>query len=254
MLTNFKNKYLNPLVQLRTPTEEEQDPFIKASQSEVPETGSHPGTNVASGTSNAERHWAIVMAETICVTGCACVFCRRRPAPDVETGRARDTTRTRPRRHRHTMAPTSTIMEILYPPSYLGTPPALPDPPAYFPDNPPPPMHEEYEQRTPLIFSRTAPRTEQPYSSPLPADAPAPGAPLIGPPTSGSSWGRTPSYVPPSHGHRPSPLCGLGIDIPDETEALPAYSQFDNSHPRFPAASDILGPYPHISLLSPFVR
>ena len=35
----------------------------------------------------------------------------------------------------------------------------------------------------------------------------------------------------------------------DLDEPLPAYSHFDQRRPRFPAASDVLGPYPPLSVI-----
>ncbi|KIK98264.1 hypothetical protein PAXRUDRAFT_706516 [Paxillus rubicundulus Ve08.2h10] len=257
MLSNFTKKYLNPLVHPRTPTEEEGDPFLTDCQDyhRPPQTGSYRETNDHLGAINVERHWAVAMAETVCVAGCACVFCVRRAGHDSEANRVRDSTRPpRPRRHyRRTVPTTGSIMEVLYPPSYLGTPLALLDPPAYFSgDSPPNPSYEASEQQTSLIFSRTAPNIEGvPVSSrPINATALPPGLP-----STESVLGRVPSYIPPPVGQSNSVLTDLGVDVQD-VEAPPAYSQFDNSDSglRFPLASDILGPYPHISLLGASAR
>ncbi|KAF9222524.1 hypothetical protein BS17DRAFT_166695 [Gyrodon lividus] len=209
-----------------------------------------------------ERHRDVVTVETVCLERSACTFCSRRlvctrssvrifythmspKVPHAEIHHAPDSTRPRPhpRRHcRRTMPTTGSIMEVLYPPSYLATPLSLPDPPAYFPGNAPPnPSHEDSEQRTPLIFSRNA--NVQVRGASPPESTP-----------SEDSLGRVPLYAPLPTGQHNSLLASLDVGVVEEAEPPPVYSRFDDSRPRFPAASDILGPYPHISLLGPSAR
>ncbi|KAF8844697.1 hypothetical protein BDN67DRAFT_962645 [Paxillus ammoniavirescens] len=252
MLSNFTKKYLNPLVHPRTPAEEEGDPFLTDYQDchETPENDHLDASNVV-------RQWAVAMAETICVAGCTCMFCVRRASHNSETNRVRDSTPPRPRRHYHRTVPTTdSIMEVLYPPSYLGTPLALPDPPAYFlGDSPPNPSLEGSEQQAPPIFSRTAPHIEGVPVSSRPTSITAQGSPSLGP-SPESSLGRAPPHAPPSGGQSNSVLTDLSVDVQEDPETPPPYSRFDDgdSSIRFPTASEILGPYPHISLLGPSAR
>ena len=141
-------------------------------------------------------------------------------------------------------------MAVLYPPSCLGTPPAFPDPTLYLPGDTRPSIaqedHRERVQRTPLISSTAATGgtlVSSGHHDPL-VEAPS----LTGVPT---------SEVPP--GSVPStelnvPAVGLGIDTLEETEPPPAYSRFDESRSRLSVASEVLGPYPRISVFNPPAR
>ena len=128
------------------------------------------------------------------------------------------------------------IMEVLYPPSYLGTPPPFPDPPSYFrSDSPAHPARGDDPEVSPLISSTTSSIEGTPLShyrpDPLAQDPSLTGVP---------SQGTRSSRVLPVE---PSPqIIDLDDNVPEE--ALPAYSRFDERRPRFPAASSILGPYP----------
>jgi hypothetical protein len=161
------------------------------------------------------------------------------------------------------MATTSGVLEVLYPPSYLNTPPALDpeaSPPAY---DLPPTIPPNTPQVQPTLISSREGRDFIPFTPRIPQLTPE-GFP-------------TPSTEPSSTYHlsnttldatvpsAQSPHCrssnrimrqatiGLGLEHPTEADntELPAYSRFDPSRPRLPAASDTLGPYPHISMLSP---
>lgn len=141
-------------------------------------------------------------------------------------------------------------MEVLYPSSYLGTPPAFPDPPSYPVDTHPAIAqgnHRERTGRTPLTSSTTTAETGTPEQSGNPdplVEAPS----LTGIPSPGAPFGRN-SPVEPN-----APTVGLGIDVDVvEAEPPPAYSRFDDSRLRQPVASDasdVLGPYPPMSVLN----
>ncbi|KAH7888591.1 hypothetical protein F5I97DRAFT_1853909 [Phlebopus sp. FC_14] len=246
MLSNFKKKYLDPYIFAPPATQEETGSIVRHSDVSDPESPQEQDT------ADAERHWTNALFETIRIAGCACIFCRRRShlTPGLENGRARHA---KPGRNHHRSMPhTNSIMQVLYPPSYLNTPLADPDPPAYFPGEPSPPMPDELQERGPPIFSRNAPRAG-PYPASYPVDVPRTGIPVVGPPLPNSRRERASPCVPPLPGQRrvASRLVGSCVEIPEETEELPPYSRFDTSRPRFPAAPDILGPYPHISILNP---
>lgn len=140
-------------------------------------------------------------------------------------------------------------MEVLYPLSYLGTPPAFPDPPSYILGESNPVNAEgdqrENTHRTPRISSTT---TTEGMLLPCGHHDPLVEAPsLTGVPSTGA-----PERVPPPEPN--APVVGLGIDILEAAEPPPAYSRFDENRSRLPVASDVLGPYPHISVLSPPAR
>lgn len=137
-------------------------------------------------------------------------------------------------------------MEVLYPSSYLGTPPAFPDPPSYFPGDAHPPTAQgddgERTGHTPLISSTTT--AERAPLGPSGGHDPLVEAPsLTGVPSPGAPSGRIPPVEPNA------PIVGLGIGVLEEAEPLPAYSRFDDNRSRLPVASDVLGPYPPISVL-----
>lgn len=139
-------------------------------------------------------------------------------------------------------------MEVLYPMSYLGISPVFPDPPSYVSgDNSPTATQVERRERTPLNTSTaTAGGTRLPSGphDPL-VEAPS----LTGVPSPGLPSGKIPPVVEPN-----APVVGLGIEVLQEAEP-PAYSRFDESRSRLPVASDVLGPYPHISaVLDPPAR
>lgn len=211
-----------------------------------------------------EQRWAIAMAETVCVAGCTCIFCTRRSVcirslaritahissqdADARADHTCTTPRSHPRRHvRRSLPSTGSVMEVLYPSSYLGTPPAFPDPPSYLPgDTQPSTAQENYRERTertPLISSTVATvgGTLAPsgYHDPL-VEEPS----LTGVPSPGAHCGRVPPAEPNA------PVVGLGIGVFEEVEPPPAYSRFDESRSRLPVASDLLGPYPHFSVFN----
>lgn len=140
-------------------------------------------------------------------------------------------------------------MDVLYPSSYMATPPIFPDPPSYFSGDPyPSALQENYAERTegtPLISPTTTTAGEA--RVPSGHRDPIMALPLMGVPSPGApSW-----EVPPAQFH--APVAGLGIDVLPEAEPLPAYSHFDENPSFHFAASDTLGPYPHISF-SPRAR
>lgn len=132
-----------------------------------------------------------------------------------------------------------TVMEVLYPPSYLGTPSPFPDPPSYSrTDSLAYPTREADPEISSLISSPATSIEGAPLCrlDPLAQDPSVTGVPSQGNPPSGAL------LVEPN-----PPIVGFDGDIPEEP--LPAYSRFDQRRPRFPAASDILGPYPSMSVL-----
>ncbi|KAG2078809.1 hypothetical protein BDR04DRAFT_4602 [Suillus decipiens] len=212
-----------------------------------------------------KHHWEFAIADTIHVSGCSCIWCRRNNQSNGDS----KVERGQPSRYPHphicqrtvSMATTSSVLEVLYPPSYLNTPPALDpeaSPPAY--ELPPTAPPNTPQVQPPPISSRDG-RDLIPF---------APHQPLLTPdgvPT--PSTEPVPSYhfdtsldiaVPSAQSprHRQTtrvarkPMIGLGLQFPTEADSVepPAYSRFDSSRPRFPAAFDTLGPYPHISILS----
>ena len=211
----------------------------------------------------AEQHWAVAMAET-CAAGCTCIFCTRRSVcirrfpldpgshfissqdTSVKEDHTRTAPRSRPRRHiRRSLPSTSTIMEVLYPSSYLCTP-AFPSPPSYLQGDTHPSTaqedHREHAEHTALISTAAAGETLVPsgHHDPL-VEAPS----LTGVPSSGDPSGRIPQAE-----HNP-PVVGLGIDVLGDAGPPPAYSRFDESRSCLPIASDVLGPYPDIPALNP---
>ncbi|KAG2146488.1 uncharacterized protein EDB93DRAFT_1149373 [Suillus bovinus] len=205
------------------------------------------------------------MADTIQVLGCGCIWCRRNTDLDEDSVEREQLSqsphpRIRPRKVCYSpMATESGVLEVLYPPSYLDTPTVLdPEagPPAYelrptVPPNTP-------QDQPPLISSQDGgdlvpftPRLQQL----APEGVPTHSADRV------SSFHSSHTPLDPSaqsHFRHPSPrivrqpIIGLGLESinGDGTVEPPAYSRFDSARPRFPAASDILGPYPHISMLS----
>ncbi|KAH0836890.1 hypothetical protein J3R83DRAFT_8692 [Lanmaoa asiatica] len=103
--------------------------------------------------------------------------------------------------------------------------------------------HRERTERTPPISSTTTTvggtLVPSGHHDPL-FEAPS----LTGVPSPGNPPGRDPAGEPTS------PVVGLGIDVLEEAEPPPAYSRFDESRSRIPVVSDVLGPYPHISVLN----
>ncbi|KAG9308064.1 hypothetical protein JVU11DRAFT_12631 [Chiua virens] len=192
------------------------------------------------------------MAETASTPDCTCILCTRRSDAGTEADHIRTTPRSRPRRHvRRSLPSTDSIMEVLYSPSYLGTPSTFPDPPSYSPGDTQPPAAQtdrvEPTERTSVMSSTTA--TAKGIFFPSGRHDPLINAPsLTGIPSSGTLSGRALSAEPNA------PIASLGIDVLEETGPPPAYSRFDDSRPRPPVASDVLGPYPPISLLSPSAR
>jgi hypothetical protein len=135
-------------------------------------------------------------------------------------------------------------MEVLYPISYLGTPPAFPDPPSYIlGDTLPSTAHgdrRECAHRTPLTSSTTTAE-----GMPTPSDH---HDPLVEAPSlTGVPSPKAPGRIPPVEPN--APVVGLGIDVSEDAELLPAYSRFDESRSRLPVASEVLGPYPCLNHL-----
>lgn len=118
-----------------------------------------------------------------------------------------------------TLPSSRSVIQVLYPPSYLGIPSPFPDPPPY-------PAQEHNAEVSLSTVAGTRSRFD-----PLSEDPSLTGVP---------SQGRVPSVEPNP------PIIGCG-DAMEETEPLPAYSRFDQRRPRFPVASDVLGPYPPLS-------
>ncbi|KAG2043587.1 hypothetical protein BDR03DRAFT_941786 [Suillus americanus] len=213
------------------------------------------------------------MADIIQVSGCSCIWCRRTSESvkdsEVERGQSSQSAHLRicpPKVRDSSMATTNGILEVLYPPSYLSTPPVLDpeaSPPAYelpptVPPNTPQVQRPQLSSRKGSDLIPFTPRLPQltPEVVPTPSTEPVSSYHLSDPP---------PDVVVPNtrfpH-RRPStqivrqPITGLGLQFPTEDDNVepPAYSRLDSSWPRFPAASDTLGPYPHISILSPNLR
>ena len=51
-----------------------------------------------------------------------------------------------------------------------------------------------------------------------------------------------------------APIVGLGFDVLEGAEPPLAYTRFDESRSRLPVVSEVLGLYPHISVLEPLAR
>lgn len=260
MLENFTKKIVNSLL---GSDEGGEDEPLDRQTAHIESGGAHIRPDI-------DSHWASAMADLIQVSGCSCIWCRRNSESNgdskVERGQPIQSPhpRIRPRKVRDSpMATTSGVLEVLYPPSYLNTPPALDpeaSPPAY--DLPPTIPPNTPQIQSTLISSREG-RDYIPCTPRLPQLTPESVPSLSTEPLSAYRLPDTsldvtvPSAQPPHCRSSPrivqQPIIGLGLEHPTETDdgELPAYSRFDPSRPRFPAASDTLGPYPHISLLSP---
>ncbi|KAG2119520.1 uncharacterized protein F5147DRAFT_664437 [Suillus discolor] len=203
------------------------------------------------------------MADTIQVLGCVCIWCRRNSESDgdsqVERGQPSQSLHPRipPRKVCDSpIATTSEVLEVLYPPSHLDTPTALDpeaSPPAYE-LRPTVPPNTPQDQLLPISFRDG--RGLVPFTPCPPQVTPSMDA------VSSYHLSDTPLDVAvpssqsprqPSTGIVRQPITGCSLESHKEVDNVepPAYSRFDSSRPRFPAASDILGPYPHISMLSP---
>ncbi|KAH7917861.1 hypothetical protein BV22DRAFT_1135058 [Leucogyrophana mollusca] len=219
---------------------------------------------------NVERHWAVAMAETICVAGCSCIFCRRRPqaTPDVESGNSRQRRRERmqgeaDRAFHRSMAPTSSIMQVLYPTSFTSTPSDLPAehaPPAYR-------LHVSGAPGNGHARRGTGPRPGDIFSDNVAREGITQSHVIDAQPATLSEGSTETLIMPPTPGRRihpvrqlqdpghRGPLIGLGLEdmgySQDGSVPPPAYTRFDAARPRFPMAADVLGPYPHISVLAP---
>ncbi|KIK40963.1 hypothetical protein CY34DRAFT_806630 [Suillus luteus UH-Slu-Lm8-n1] len=257
MLENFTKKIVSSLL---GSDEGGEDELLDRQTAHIESGGGHIRPDI-------DSHWASAKADLIQVSGCNCIWCRRSSELDgkVERGQPSQSPhpRIRPRKVRDSpMATTSGVLEVLYPPSYLNTPPALDpeaSPPAY--DLPPaiPPNTPNTPQTQPALISSREGRDFIPFTPRLPESVPTISTePLSAyhlPDTSLDA--SVPSAQSPHCRSSPriarQPIIGLGLEHPTEADDcdLPAYSRFDPSRPRFPAASDTLGPYPHISVLSP---
>ncbi|KAH7913159.1 hypothetical protein BJ138DRAFT_668625 [Hygrophoropsis aurantiaca] len=270
MFTTIKSKIFPAL---RSPSIGGGASLLKSSSSSQSDHDDNEARSAsqASNSCNVERHWALAMAETICIAGCSCVFCRRRPqttAQDLESGTPRQRNRERSeaesdRAFHRSVPPTSSIMQVLYPTSFTNTTPQIPAevaPPAYH------------------IHTSGPPRRGRPHAreSTSPGDICRPGDILPDnirrhntinahsnddqsiPPTMPATPGRRidPVEQLQDSGRCRGPLIGLGLEdmgySADGCVAPPAYTRFDTSRgPRSPLAADVLGPYPHISVLAP---
>ncbi|KAI9572185.1 hypothetical protein HD554DRAFT_2311636 [Boletus coccyginus] len=213
-------------------------PRTRATAISVPANASDTDYPEQTNDAVARQHRAIAMEETVYVPGCTCAFCAMRSENDDDT----EPTRTAPRLHSRSHALRSlpsirSVMEVLYPPSDLGTPSPFPDPPSYSRSDSPtqggdseisPLMTTSIQvEGTPLSYSRPDPLAQIPSLTGVPSQR-----------------------IPYSGAHpvEPSPpIIGLDDDVLEEP--LPAYSRFDQRRPRFPVASDILGPYPPMSVI-----
>lgn len=155
------------------------------------------------------------------------------------------------------MATTSGVLEVLYPLSYLDTPTALDpeaSPPAYelrptVPPNTPQDQLPPISSRDGMNIVPFIPHPPQltPSTDPVSSYHLSDDTPLdVAVPSSQSPRQPLTRIVR-------QPITGNSLESHEEVDnvELPAYSRFDSSRPQFPAASDILGPYPHISVLSP---
>lgn len=262
MLGHFTKKIVNSLLG-SDDSEGGEDEFLDTQTAHVESGGAHIRPDI-------DSHWASAMADIIQVSGCSCIWCRRNSESDgdlkEEMGQPSQSPhpRIRPRKVRDSpMATTSGVLEVLYPPSYLNTPPALdPEagPPAY---ELPPPVPFNTPQVQPTLISSREGRDLIPFTPRLP-QLTSEGVPTLPmEPLSSDHLSDTPLDVTVPSAQSPhcqsstrlarQPITGLGLEYLTEADdvELPAYSRFDPSRPRFPAASDTLGPYPHISILSP---
>ncbi|KAF8441514.1 hypothetical protein L210DRAFT_3537395 [Boletus edulis BED1] len=202
MLSNFKKRF-------HSSPRPEQQPFL--ADTDTPNT--ECPNNVV-----AQQQWDTAMTETVYVAGCTCPLCVMRS--DVADPASRN--------HACRSLPSfRSVMEVLYPPSYLGTPSPLPGPPSYSLNDS---IREDDTEVSPLISSAPASQSHSPPQDPSLTGVPSQGTPL---------------------NIEPSPPC-LDNDIPEEP--LPSYTRFDQRRPRFPNASDILGPYPPMSVICRSVR
>ncbi|KAG1815949.1 uncharacterized protein BJ212DRAFT_1481010 [Suillus subaureus] len=257
MLENFTKNIVKSLLR----SDAGEDEVLDRQTAHIESGGAHIRPDI-------DNHWASAMGDIIQVSGCSCIWCRRNSEsdgdPKVEGGQLSQSPhpRIRPRKVRDSsMATTNGILEVLYPPSYLSTPPVLDpeaSPPAYElpltvpPNTPrvkPPPLFSPGGDLIPFT-----PRLPQltPEGVPTPSTEPVLSYHLSdAPPDVAVPSAR--SHRRPSTQIKRQPITGLGLEFPTEAANVepPAYSRFDSSWTRFPAASDTLGPYPHISILSP---
>jgi hypothetical protein len=101
----------------------------------------------------------------------------------------------------------------------------------------------EHTNRTPLISMAATGGAFVPYGH---HDSLVEAPSLMGVPSSDPSGRILPAKPNP-------PVVGLGIDVSGEAEPPPACFRFE-SRSRLPVASDLFGPYPHISALNPPAR
>ncbi|KAH0827500.1 hypothetical protein J3R83DRAFT_4212 [Lanmaoa asiatica] len=233
MLSNFRKRFLDPLVYRAS--EQEEQPFLSQTESRADASDiEYPGEmNDAVG----QQH-CIAMAETVYVSGCTRAFCGRHSETDDDADPGDTSTRSLSQSNAQRSLPsTRNMMQVLYPPSYLGTPSPLPNPPSYS-DSPPYPFRGVDAGISPLVSSSTSiDRLDLLSQDPS----------LTGVPSQGTPSSRVP--VDPN----PPVIAPRGDDL-EETEPLPAYSRLDQRRPRYPAASDILGPYPPLSALRQAAR
>jgi hypothetical protein len=132
-------------------------------------------------------------------------------------------------------------MEVLYSPSHLETPSPFPDPPSYSRDSLASHARGDDSEIVPLISSATTSTEGTPLLLSRP-DLLTLDPSVTGVPSQGTQTPSTRALLV-----EPNPPIITLDSVPEEP--LPAYSQFDQRRPRFPAASDILGPYPPMSVL-----
>ncbi|KAG0706106.1 hypothetical protein DFH29DRAFT_903641 [Suillus ampliporus] len=249
MLGNFTKKIVHSLL---GEDEVDKDELLDRQTAQIQSGVHHIRPDINS-------HWASAIADTIQVPGCSCIWCWRIDDLDEEVERGQPSQSSYPPIGSHKvcrspMATTSEVMEVLYPPSYLNTPSALDpeaSPPAYevqpiVPPNTPqalPPLREGKGliPSTPNLTHRTPDGVPTSYTL---LDVAVPS-------TQSASPRLSPCLAEPRR--RSGPIIGLGLESPEapDKDEPPVYSRFESSRPQFPAASDNLGPYPHISVLSP---
>ncbi|KAG8213679.1 hypothetical protein J3R82DRAFT_10376 [Butyriboletus roseoflavus] len=227
MLSNFRQRFLDPLV-YRSPPHQEQQSLLSPTGSQADAFTFDTDYPDQTDDVVAQRHCTIAMAET-----------------EIDDDAGPGPT---PSSYAHRMLPsTRSIVQVLYPPSYLGTPRPSPDPPSYSPSD----FHARGDgaEVSPLISSPTTSIESEgiPPSRSRP-DPLAQNPSLTGVPSPGTPSGR----VPPAQ-LNPTVIASGG-DVLEDTEPLPAYSRFDQRRPRFPVASDVLGPYPPLSILCQAAR
>ncbi|EGN99847.1 hypothetical protein SERLA73DRAFT_180089 [Serpula lacrymans var. lacrymans S7.3] len=203
---------------------------------------------------------------------CHCIWCRRRPrVDDVVTPHSRnERIQRRSSQRRHHLPTTNSIMEVLYPSSLTAADSpdlSLERPPAY--EECPP--HGSPSSAVQDTFSRPNGQTaEMPLienegvADSNARDAPLAFLPLVTgdrPPCSdwvvsnhqGPINPQECRYISHVDEHQ-FPSASIDEDIAWNNRSAvspPTYARFDPRRPRFPNASEILGPYPHISVLSP---